>query len=227
MMASRSLTERLEELRVQTENINNPKSDFRIARPAEGDYKPKGKPKPEIPQDIAVPPGVDIDKNMSEALRHRSDWDGGANWFYNQVKAGGPWDYKKYGRQYENFGNYHYGAMGATMGFSEGTLLRMAGWANVQATGGRVTLGWGKPPDNQLDAFRGVGGIAPYGDDPRDQQMIKEGIKYRKEYEEYFWSSKEPESNSIDPTLSAMSKNDHPNVKSGAEVKQDTGIGLG
>lgn len=34
------------------------------------------------------------------------------SWFYSQVKNRGPWDFKQRGPQYENFGNFHYGAVG-------------------------------------------------------------------------------------------------------------------
>lgn len=37
-------------------------------------------------------------------------------WFYNQVRNGGPWDYKQSG--YEPFGNFNYGATGQRAGFS-------------------------------------------------------------------------------------------------------------
>lgn len=33
-------------------------------------------------------------------------------WFYQQVRGHGPWDYKQHGRQFESFGNFHYGAVG-------------------------------------------------------------------------------------------------------------------
>jgi hypothetical protein len=39
----------------------------------------------------------------------------GLLWFNNQVQYGGAWDYKQYGPQYEAFGNFNYGATGASM----------------------------------------------------------------------------------------------------------------
>ena len=42
-------------------------------------------------------------------------------WFYNQVKEGGPWDYKRQG-PYDDFGNFNYGATGGAL-FTEDELL--------------------------------------------------------------------------------------------------------
>jgi hypothetical protein len=43
------------------------------------------------------------------------------------VKTTGPWDYKEPENEFKDFGNFNYGATGAAMGYSEDTLLRMAG----------------------------------------------------------------------------------------------------
>jgi len=43
-----------------------------------------------------------------------------------RVRLGGPWDFKQQGGQYEDFGNYHYGAVGAALGLPE-LVLRRAG----------------------------------------------------------------------------------------------------
>jgi hypothetical protein len=51
----------------------------------------------------------------------------GPEWFRSQVTDFGPWDYKRQDSKYEDFGNFNYGATGAAFGFSEDTLLRMAG----------------------------------------------------------------------------------------------------
>jgi hypothetical protein len=49
------------------------------------------------------------------------------------------------------------------------------GWAQVQA--GTSDPSWGVST-NKFFAFLGIGGVAPYGDDPRDQLIISGGIKY-------------------------------------------------
>ncbi len=88
------------------------------------------------------------------------------NWFYNQVRNKGPWDYKQQGRAYQNFGNFNFGATGAAAGIQSPILLRGAGYAQEQA--GTSTPSWG-----HWYNFRG-----PFGDDPADQEQIKNGIAY-------------------------------------------------
>ena len=122
--------------------------------------------KKQIPIPLA-PPGVDINKNIREAMKRLNP-----SWFYNQVKNKGPWDYKQLGKQYEAFGNFNYGATGAAFGFSERTLLREAGRAQIRAKTSKPK--WNKP-GSRLNPF---GGKPPYGDDPRDQELIKQGVKY-------------------------------------------------
>ena len=121
-----------------------------------------------------APPGVDIDANIAEALRKRGD----PFWFRRQVKDWGPWDYKRQSKtpgEFEDFGNYHYGATGAAMGFSLGTLLRMAGRNQVENK--RSDPSWGVAP-SFIEAVYGVGGIAPFGDQPEDQDQIILGHTY-------------------------------------------------
>jgi hypothetical protein len=123
----------------------------------------------EIPAQI--PSSADIDKNIEEATAHKLDYP----WFYGQVRNNGPWDYKQEDRKYADFGNFNYGATGKAAGFSEETLLRSAGWAQVQAGTSRPE--WGKPM-TLMEALLGIGGEAPFGDDPRDQYWISQGFKY-------------------------------------------------
>jgi len=111
-----------------------------------------------------APSGVDINKNIQNA---ESKYQTDPHWFYNQVRNGGLWDYKQYGSQYEDFGNFNYGATGYAFGFKETFLYRMAGWAQQRA--GTSKKEWGSP-----------WGKSPYGDDPRDQAMIGKGIEYYK-----------------------------------------------
>jgi len=105
------------------------------------------------------PTGVDIDKNIEDASKmSRSK-------FYHQVRNMGVWDYKQLGEQYQDFGNFNYGATGRSAGFPRGLLLRMAGWAQLEA--GTSKPEWGNP-----------WGREPYGDDPSDQDMIIQGMDY-------------------------------------------------
>lgn len=124
--------------------------------------------------DIAVPAGVSVDANIRAASAtrfHMKD----SSWFYEKVRNRGDWDYKQRGAQFQNFGNFNYGASGTAFGFSEDTLLRMAGWAQVQA--GTSQPEWGEAP-NKLQAYLGVGGRVPFGDDPNDRYWIQQGIAY-------------------------------------------------
>ena len=108
------------------------------------------------PKDI--PPGVSMQNNL---LMSRFMWKID---FYNSVKSGGKWDYKKLESKYENFGNYNYGATGCAVGFEPGTLRRAAGAYQKYTNTSRPD--WGHPL-----------GDAPYGDEPIDQYWINEGIK--------------------------------------------------
>ena len=87
------------------------------------------------------------------------------------VRSGRSWNYKKLGNQYEDFGNFNYGATGAAIGFSETTLLIEAGRGQIAA--GTSRPGWGTPGGRIWGKA-----VPPYGDDPADQAMIKRGIQY-------------------------------------------------
>ena len=81
------------------------------------------------------------------------------------VRNGGNWDYKQKGSQYEDFGNFNYGATGRAVGIPAQILKRGAGWAQTRA--GTSKKDWGKPL-----------GSPPHGDDPADQKQIQRGIDY-------------------------------------------------
>jgi hypothetical protein len=95
-----------------------------------------------------------------------------AEWFRNQVKNKGPWDYKQQGPQYQDFGNFNFGATGlATKLFGETVLLEEAGRAQVAAGTSRPEWGYPSSLGHPL-------GKPPYGDDPADQVQIKNGFAY-------------------------------------------------
>lgn len=121
-----------------------------------------------------APLGVSVDANIQDALSAKFGLQD-SKWYYDQVRNGGPWDYKQLGPEYENFGNFNFGATGAAFGYPEDTLLRMAGWAQVRANTSQP--GWGVAP-SMAGAYLGIGGRAPFGDDPNDQAWIKRGIDY-------------------------------------------------
>lgn len=96
------------------------------------------------------------------------------NMFYNLVKNKAPLDLKNVkGWKAKRFayngelldndapGNIMYGYLGKVFGFSDTTLLSSAGFAQIKA-------GTSKDEWKNLQSF---------GDDPRDQAMIKKGIK--------------------------------------------------
>jgi SPP1 gp7 family putative phage head morphogenesis protein len=91
-------------------------------------------------------------------------------WFGGRVQSGGEWDYKKEDYAKEDFGNFNYGATGRALGFNEETLLRMAGTVQRDRK-----AEWGHFDDNNI--FISDPNTS-YGDDPRDQEMIKQGIDY-------------------------------------------------
>ena len=93
-----------------------------------------------IPQ---APPGVDVKKDVKLAQQYRVDFspNGVTNlvtmarnaynvaWFYKKVNYGEDWDLKKYGDQYQDYGNWHYGVVGSAAGYSEPVLRLGAGFA--------------------------------------------------------------------------------------------------
>jgi hypothetical protein len=109
----------------------------------------------------AAPSGVSVDANIAEAKLHIGE----AGWFYDRVRNGSTWDYKQQGSNYEDLGNFNFGATGRAVGFSENILLRGAGWAQGRA--GTSDPSWGSWYKS-----------APYGDDPADQVQIQRGIDY-------------------------------------------------
>jgi len=118
--------------------------------------------------------GADIDSNIANASDKWSPW-----WFRNQVKNGGPWDYKQQGSDYEDFGNFNYGATGAAFGFPDTILLNEAGRA--QQAAGTSLPSWGSPGPSLFPFL----GTAPFGDDPQDQYWIKEGIDFYRNREQW------------------------------------------
>jgi len=114
---------------------------------------------------------MDINANIAKAEEH-SDYVGtgaGSLWFYNQVKNGGPWDYKLQPPKgaYDDFGNFNYGATGTAVGFSSATLLRAAGAKKWWESSGAP---YGKP-----------WGDYPYGNQADKQEWIQDGINYYNE----------------------------------------------
>jgi RHS repeat-associated protein len=125
-----------------------------------------------------APSGVSVNENMQIAKLSYLFQPPPFNqlWFRNMVNYGGVWDYKTQGAQYENFGNFNYGATGTAAGAPPFTLRRAAGRAQRGHAGSPQ---FGGDPGSLPSIFLNPGGgTAPYGDDPNDQKFINLGIKY-------------------------------------------------
>lgn len=117
-----------------------------------------------------TPPNVLIDNHLDEARKQKEYFSEGGSghllsWFYKKVRNRGDWDFKQFGSQYEEFGNFNYGATGTAAGISADVLLRAAGAAQALAGTSKKEFGkwWSEPP---------------YGDDPVDQVWIRAGVEY-------------------------------------------------
>ena len=101
----------------------------------------RGKPTlSDCPQRPVAPGGVSVDDNIqmarivqAEDAQNGSGIVGDLGWFYREVRNHGPWDYKQQGSQYQDFGNFNFGAVGAALGLDLITLERAAGWASIKA----------------------------------------------------------------------------------------------
>jgi hypothetical protein len=122
-----------------------------------------------------TPPGVDIDTNITKAIESYNPF-----WFIGQVQSKGPWDYKRLDRKYEAFGNFNYGATALAFGYQEKWALQAAGLYQIYTSKAKSDYNKGsfiKVATDFSESFHG----APYGDDPKDQEMIKHGFRYYKE----------------------------------------------
>ena len=99
-------------------------------------------------------------------------------WFANKVREGQEWDYKTQNsdcqpqQNYENFGNFNYGAAAAAMGIPDEIIFRAGGAVQLLTDTKRMIQG--KKPIGHSGPL----GPFPYGDDPKDQYWIKQGIQY-------------------------------------------------
>jgi hypothetical protein len=96
------------------------------------------------------------------------------------MESGGVWDYKRFNRvKYENFGNFHYGLVGAATDLPLWVLLRGAG-------------GFQEYSGTSIPAFGSWWKDMPHGDDPRDQEQIIRGYLYYIALEDYINRDEEP-----------------------------------
>lgn len=122
-----------------------------------------------------APPGVNVDANIRQARESFNPF-----WFIDMVRSNGPWDYKRIDMKYENFGNFNFGATALAFGFQEKFALQAAGLYNVLTN--KAQQHWkDKEYQKAISDFSVSFQGSPYGDDPRDQVMIKYGFQYYKE----------------------------------------------
>ena len=124
-----------------------------------------------VPQ---APPGVNIRRNVAiVGLVSLFGIDDSTMLIAAASAPNSIWDFKAhYGSQYENFGNFHFGAVSAAAGLPRGIALRGAG--AVQMVFSRTKPSWVYSQGPTMVP----GWNPPFGDDPRDQQQIELG---------YFW----------------------------------------
>ena len=89
--------------------------------------------------------------------------------FHKYVKKHGIWDYKDGNSEFEDFGNFHYGIVGAVAGIPDQVLLRLAGWAHKRDN---------KDVPKEYGSWYDTDTSSSYGDDPKDQAQIKAGIEW-------------------------------------------------
>jgi len=117
-----------------------------------------------------------VDWSLEQGFELGTDSHAGWNWFYQQVRNRGPWDYKQLhtNRQpteeskFASFGNFHYGIVAAAAHIPENIGLRGGGFAQRHAGTRNPAHG------NWWD----LSTSSSYGDDPQDQAKIKEGYAY-------------------------------------------------
>jgi hypothetical protein len=109
---------------------------------------------------------LDIDKNIGTFEKLRNLPLGQRLMLiYKFTKNGSLFDFKQLGHEFEDVGNFNYGAVCAAINIPDTLTYRGAGWAQIRA-------------DTSSSSYGSPYGFSPFGDDPRDQAMIQAGIDY-------------------------------------------------
>jgi RHS repeat-associated protein len=138
-----------------------------LDNPSMGPYSPEDLVPCKCPTPPKAPPGVCVADNVDIAKNHPAWNPGNMVALYELVRNRGVWDYKRQGRQYEDFGNFNYGAVTAAMGIPSYIAQNAAGI--YQQTRGAASAAQGIP------IFKW-----PYGDDVADAVQIERGRQYFK-----------------------------------------------
>ncbi len=154
---------KVHQLAIDSEKLNTLES--------EGSRPPRGL----IVQIPPSPHDVDIDQNIMKARESFNPF-----WFIEMVKPHGPWDYKRRDPIYEDFGNFNFGATAVAFGFMEKWALEAAGIVQIYQHKASLDLKEGNFI-KALQEFEEVLQGPPYGDDLKDQEMIRLGIQYYQE----------------------------------------------
>ncbi|EFL52351.1 hypothetical protein DesfrDRAFT_0840 [Solidesulfovibrio fructosivorans JJ]] len=120
----------------------------------------------------AHPADANIDENITKARESFNPF-----WFIDMVKPKGAWDYKRRSREYEDFGNFNFGATAKAFGFQEKWALQAAGIVQIFQHKASADFYDEKYLQALIDFKKAFNG-PPYGDEKRDQEMIKLGFRY-------------------------------------------------
>ncbi|MCG3677686.1 cadherin-like domain-containing protein [Aliarcobacter butzleri] len=142
-----------------------------------------------------IPPNVSIEDNIKKALEYKETHSAleTLNWFRKMVAPqsqnpdGTPnWDFKMYDKNtrlegqssiYEDFGNFHYGVILKSLGFSNNVIKSAAGGAQtVSNSKGKLDL-FTESKEDYMEAFFSFDKQHGWKDNPEDQIQIDKGIK--------------------------------------------------
>jgi len=135
-------------------------------------------PCPPIPD---APSNADIDENVQDAVNFLETLsrlplgpievaNAKTAYLLAHFNTGASEDYKQYGDEYREFGNFNYGAVAYALGLPPTAILGGAGLASALSYLKHGTL----PPSSWGNIFTGP----PYGDNPGEQNEIRRGIGY-------------------------------------------------
>jgi type VI secretion system secreted protein VgrG len=131
-----------------------------------GDFA--GGPDGGAPEDDDIPegpPGADIDGDVARAKERQGHSPENVAFLNNELAAAAGGDPKD-----EAYNNFRLGVLGKALGLPEGAILRMAGKRYQAKHGASPERG---DPGNGL-----FGGVAPYGNSPKNQEMLEKGFAY-------------------------------------------------